>query len=712
MSETTISPVNVINNTSSVWNATTIPVLKNVFARETDTGLFKIGDGINLYSALPYIINAPASTFNVGLIKIATSEQILSGTDTSLAVTPAGLSEYVTNSLNTLSGTLLSEILTNNTNASGSILNLETTVASQGSLITVLQNEISSETQRALAAEVLLIQKSQINSANGVAPLDNNGQIPLTNLPASVLGSNHYLGQWNASTNTPALTSSTAPATTEPNGGYYVVSVAGTTTLNGISTFAIGDWVIWNSTLSVWQKLDGQANPVSSVVNQQGAVTAAQISTALGLTTPAISNFGTVTGSVADGGSLFTLSGTVLTLESEISTNTNSINTINSELAVLGTSVSTNNTSITNISSQISSLQTSVTSGMSGFLDQNFGSTTGALLVRTATVWEELSPGAAGTFLESQGVGTIPTWGTVSSSGTSSSSSTPGAISLVGSGSFTSVSSLVLTGLQSTTYDYILKIMVSSATVAASYLQVAVGSTDPTPVYATNTCYSNIVGGIIITDSNAAINRFAYIGTAGSGTVSELRLTFSDTGQYLLMGVNSAQYELSGSCDTLQTFQIGTLKISPTSGVMTGSYRLYAVEKNITTLPSTIVTNNGINLSGNTLSLSPRPGSALAQWPSGAVVQNGTVYLVYNAPVSGTINSVDYTTAVGSFNAQVQISGTVVSGLGTISVNNTMSNTPAGANTFSIGDKITAVITNASGNPTNAVLNLNLTWSR
>lgn len=72
-------------------------------------------------------------------------------------------------------------------------------------------------------------------------------------------GPNYYLGTWNASTNTPTLASSTAPA--GPAGSYYIVSVAGTTTLNGISDWTVGDWVIWSG--SVWQKLEGGATAIT-----------------------------------------------------------------------------------------------------------------------------------------------------------------------------------------------------------------------------------------------------------------------------------------------------------------------------------------------------------------------------------------------------------------------------------------------------------------
>jgi hypothetical protein len=84
---------------------------------------------------------------------------------------------------------------------------------------------------------------------------------------AAITGALSYQGAWNALTNTPTLTSSVGFS-----GYYYVVSVAGTTNLNGITDWQIGDWAIFNG--SVWQKID-QTNTVSSVNGQTGAVSIA-----------------------------------------------------------------------------------------------------------------------------------------------------------------------------------------------------------------------------------------------------------------------------------------------------------------------------------------------------------------------------------------------------------------------------------------------------
>ena len=81
---------------------------------------------------------------------------------------------------------------------------------------------------------------------------------------ASVAGGLSYQGTWNASANTPTLASGVGI-----NGYYYIVATAGSTSLDGITDWQIGDWLMFNGT--VWQKID-QSNLVTSVNGQTGAV--------------------------------------------------------------------------------------------------------------------------------------------------------------------------------------------------------------------------------------------------------------------------------------------------------------------------------------------------------------------------------------------------------------------------------------------------------
>lgn len=86
---------------------------------------------------------------------------------------------------------------------------------------------------------------------------------------ASVAGGLSYQGTWNASTNTPTLASSTGT-----NGYYYVVSVAGSTNLNGITDWKVGDWLLFNGT--VWQKID-QSETLQTITSTDGSITVSTV---------------------------------------------------------------------------------------------------------------------------------------------------------------------------------------------------------------------------------------------------------------------------------------------------------------------------------------------------------------------------------------------------------------------------------------------------
>jgi hypothetical protein len=79
-----------------------------------------------------------------------------------------------------------------------------------------------------------------------------------------LVGGSIFQGTWDASTNTPALASSVGT-----NGYYYIVSVDGSTNLNGITDWKVGDWAIFAGT--AWQKVDN-TDSVASVNGYTGTV--------------------------------------------------------------------------------------------------------------------------------------------------------------------------------------------------------------------------------------------------------------------------------------------------------------------------------------------------------------------------------------------------------------------------------------------------------
>lgn len=163
----------------------------------------------------------------------------------------------------------------------------------QNSGITLLTNKtftINDYTNNASVNNIAIVasgnsvnsgQTTAINSNNGTAFATivgvNSWQVTTDNPITNGLT---YMGTWNATTNDPTLVSSVGIG-----GQYYIVSVAGTTNLNGTTDWNVGDWAIFiDGTTNIWQKVDnheiqsynfiqdeGSALPQQSVIDFQGA---------------------------------------------------------------------------------------------------------------------------------------------------------------------------------------------------------------------------------------------------------------------------------------------------------------------------------------------------------------------------------------------------------------------------------------------------------
>lgn len=100
-----------------------------------------------------------------------------------------------------------------------------------------------------------------------------SGTLASKYLPSALTGGLAFQGNWNASTNSPSLASGgIGPGGTQlPNGDYYVVSTAGSTTLDGISTWTVGDLALVSN--GVWTRIANSGTTVTSVAGKTGAVT-------------------------------------------------------------------------------------------------------------------------------------------------------------------------------------------------------------------------------------------------------------------------------------------------------------------------------------------------------------------------------------------------------------------------------------------------------
>ena len=275
--------------------------------------------------------------------------------------------------------------------------------------------------------------------ANGVATLDGGGTVPTAQLPAAVLGALKYQGTWNATTNIPTLTSSVGT-----QGYYYVVATAGTTTLDGISSWEIGDWAIFGT--ATWQKIDN-TDAVTSVNGFTGTVSLAYADLAGAIPTwnqnttgnaATVTTNANLTGGVTSVGNaatvitnanltgVITSSGNATSIASQTGTGTKFVVDTSPVLITpdLGTPTAVTLTSGTGLP---------LTTGVTGTLPIGNGGTnlttyaTGDLLYASAAnTLSKLTAGTVNYVLTSGGAGVAPSWAAASGGVTTFNGSTTG----------------------------------------------------------------------------------------------------------------------------------------------------------------------------------------------------------------------------------------------------------------------------------------------
>jgi hypothetical protein len=248
----------------------TIPVANGGTGASTLTGYVK-GNGTAAMTASATVPSTDITGLGTMSAQNSNSVNITGG-----SIAGTTVAGYVPTTTTITAGTGLSGGGDLSANRTLSISNTTVTAAAYGSSSKTLTATVNAQGQlTALADTNIAITNTQVSGlgtastkdagvALGVATLDAGGKVPVTELPAAVLGALSYQGTWDASTNTPTLTSSVGT-----KGYYYVVSVAGTTNLNGITDWIVGDWAVYNGT--AWQKVDN-TDSVTSVNTLTGAV--------------------------------------------------------------------------------------------------------------------------------------------------------------------------------------------------------------------------------------------------------------------------------------------------------------------------------------------------------------------------------------------------------------------------------------------------------
>ena len=147
--------------------------------------------------------------------------------------------------------------------------------------------------------------------ANGGAALATGDQIydfvtgQIANIPSGLA----FEGNWNASTDTPDLSGATPD-----NGQFWIVSVAGSTNLDGITDWKVGDWAIYVSTgagTDGWQKVDNTSTLSGAGVAGQVSfwTGTANVAGDAGLTYDSANNNLTVGNKITAGGAIFATGG-------------------------------------------------------------------------------------------------------------------------------------------------------------------------------------------------------------------------------------------------------------------------------------------------------------------------------------------------------------------------------------------------------------------
>lgn len=117
-------------------------------------------------------------------------------------------------------------------------------------------------TRADVVTDIGAIPLAQKGQANGVAPLDSAGLVPLVHLNVGGLS---FKGAWNPVTNTPTLLDGTGGV-----GDFYKADRAGTFNFgNGDFNFLVGDWVIYAG--GTWQRI-GTSDAVAMVNGKLGNV--------------------------------------------------------------------------------------------------------------------------------------------------------------------------------------------------------------------------------------------------------------------------------------------------------------------------------------------------------------------------------------------------------------------------------------------------------
>lgn len=255
-----MTKIQIRGGTAGEWNNANPVLAPREIGVETDTRMFKIGDGNTPWTSLTYAGYDWLTLPHKPSVIAAGSTQ-----SEARAAIGAGVSNLVLGS-------------TSETAKPGNYLPAVEELVDAGvpgKNLLLAEDEEGARASINAAAPLGFTPEDSANKgqANGYPSLDGAGKIPVTQLPSSVLT---YLGVYDAATDTPSLTDGTGDA-----GDVYRVSVAGTRNFgNGNVQLRVGDYIIYSGT--IWQK-SSTTDSVPSVAGMTGDISAEALISALSL---------------------------------------------------------------------------------------------------------------------------------------------------------------------------------------------------------------------------------------------------------------------------------------------------------------------------------------------------------------------------------------------------------------------------------------------
>ena len=232
---------NILTNNGKVSDTGTPAVLSNGSTPSLNSGISAsemrglIGAGTSSLT-----IGTTSSTAKAGNTTTITGAQATAITNNSAKVsdtgTPAILSNGATPTLNSgISAAEVRSLIGAGTSSSAGVTRVRGTAN---------RISVTSGTDPIVNAITGTVTSSSANLATGA-------QIQ-TAINSAVTGVLKYKGTWDAAANSPALVSAKGTV-----GEYYIVSKAGSTNLDGITDWAVGDWAVFSDQATdAWQKID------------------------------------------------------------------------------------------------------------------------------------------------------------------------------------------------------------------------------------------------------------------------------------------------------------------------------------------------------------------------------------------------------------------------------------------------------------------------